>query len=356
MLFASPQPAESFWTLSKDAKRLMVLDLGFLGDTVHLIPALWAIRQAWPKAELHVMVAEHIKSLMQVTPWVDQVWGYPRFPKGPKPWQDFGRVKALRQAKFDAVINLNGSDRSSWLTFLSGARWRLGRRPFDGGGWGWGRLFTHVVEVPFKTEPVYWQRWRCVAASGAPVGKEPEFNVSINPSARRLAGIAEGDDGRYIHLNPFTTADRRELPLPQLVELMTALNERFPELKWVVSAAPNERERAKLEDLLKRLPFTPWKVFAGNLDLMGLVSVLGGARLHLGGDSGGIHLAVMANTPTVSWFRLSESVKEWAPHGKTSRVIVSPAPEEHCLCGIDIELLIEAVNELAGLKAMDMSV
>ena len=75
---------------------------------------------------------------------------------------------------------------------------------------------------------------------------------------------------------------------------------------------------------------------------MGLVSVLGGARLHLGGDSGGIHLAVMANAPTVSWFRMSESVNEWAPHGKANRVIVSPSSEEHCLCGINIDLLIEA--------------
>lgn len=350
MFLSLPQSADSFWTQSKDAKRLMVLDLGFLGDTVHLIPALWAIRQAWPKAELHVMVAEHIKSLMQVTPWVERVWGYPRFPKGPKPWQDFGRVKALRQAKFDAVINLNGSDRSSWLTFLSGARWRLGRRPLDGGGWGWGRLFTHVVEVPFKTEPVYWQRWRCVAATGAPAGKEPEFNVSINPSSRRLAGIAEGDDGRYIHLSPFTTADRRELPLAQLAELMTALNERFPELKLVVSSAPNERERAKLEELLTQLPFTPWKVFAGNLDLMGLVSVLGGARLHLGGDSGGIHLAVMANTPTVSWFRASASVQEWMPSGVRHRALVSNEPDEDAVRGIVPGELLLAVNELLGIR------
>jgi ADP-heptose:LPS heptosyltransferase len=346
MFLSAPQSADSFWTQSKDAKRLMVLDLGFLGDTVHLIPALWAIRQAWPKAELHVMVAEHIKSLMQVTPWVDKVWGYPRFPKGPKPWHDFGRVKALRQAKFDAVINLNGSDRSSWLTFLSGARWRLGRRPLDGGGVGWRRLFTHVVEVPFKTEPVYWQRWRCVAASGAPVGKEPEFNVSINPDARRLAGISEVDDGRYIHLSPFTTADRRELPLAQLAELMTALHGRFPGLKLVVSAAPNERERAKLEDLLKRLPFTPWKVFAGNLDLMGLVSVLGGARLHLGGDSGGIHLAVMANAPTVSWFRMNTSLNEWQPEGLKNRVLTSSIESQNALLGINTKTIIESIGAL----------
>ena len=346
MLFASPQSAESFWTQSKDAKRLMVLDLGFLGDTVHLIPALWAIRQAWPKAELHVMVAEHIKSLMQVTPWLDQVWGYPRFPKGPKPWQDFGRVKALRQAKFDAVINLNGSDRSSWLTFLSGARWRLGRRPEDGGGPGWGRLFTHVVEVPFKTEPVYWQRWRCVVAAGVPVGKEPEFNVSINPIARRLAGIAECDDGRYIHLSPFTTQDRKELSVEQLVDLIQGLIALFPGCPLVVSCSSSEREKVKLGELMRILPVTPWKVFAGQLDLQGLVSVIAASKLHLGGDSGALHLAVMAGTPTVTWFRSPS--REWMPSGDVNRVILSPSHDEAYLSGIDVDLLLEASKQVVG--------
>ena len=89
----------------------MLLDLGFLGDSIHLLPALWVLRQAYPEAELHVMVSEHVTKIMEVAPWVDKVWGYPRFPRGPKWYQDFGRIRRLRAAKFDVVINLNGSDR-----------------------------------------------------------------------------------------------------------------------------------------------------------------------------------------------------------------------------------------------------
>ena len=59
----------------------MVLDLGFLGDTVHLLPALWMVRQAYPQAELHCAVAEHVTSLMECVPWVNRVWGYMRYPR-----------------------------------------------------------------------------------------------------------------------------------------------------------------------------------------------------------------------------------------------------------------------------------
>jgi ADP-heptose:LPS heptosyltransferase len=118
-----------FYEATLGAKRVMLLDLGFLGDSIHLLPALWILRQAYPEAELNVMVSEHVTKIMEVAPYVDRVWGYPRFPRGPKWYQDFGRIRRLRAGKFDVVVNLNGSDRSSILTGLSGARWRLGRRP-----------------------------------------------------------------------------------------------------------------------------------------------------------------------------------------------------------------------------------
>ena len=55
---------DNFFERTRTARKVMVLDLGFLGDTVHLLPALWMVRQTYPQAELHVTVASHITSLM----------------------------------------------------------------------------------------------------------------------------------------------------------------------------------------------------------------------------------------------------------------------------------------------------
>jgi hypothetical protein len=49
-----------FYEATRGARRVMLLDLGFLGDSIHLLPALWVLRQAYPDAELHVMVSEHV--------------------------------------------------------------------------------------------------------------------------------------------------------------------------------------------------------------------------------------------------------------------------------------------------------
>ena len=90
--------------------RMLVLDLGFLGDSIHLMPALDCIHQSVPNACVDVMVAEHVTQIMEVLPWLNRVIGYPRFPKGPK-WFNHGEwIKLVRTAKYDAVLNVNGSD------------------------------------------------------------------------------------------------------------------------------------------------------------------------------------------------------------------------------------------------------
>ena len=294
------------------------------------------------------MVAEHVTQLLAVAPWIDQVWGYPRFPKGPKPWQDLGRIRKLRAAKFDAVINLNGSDRSSLLTLISGARWRLGRRPQDSGPWYWPVHFTHTVSQPHATTPVYQQRWQCLLNSGIPVTDTPQFNVAISPTGRRGAGITSEQDGAYIHLSPFTTQDQKELPESTLISFISALLDGPLGKRLVISCAPNQREKSKLSRILSHIPTQPWRVYDGTLNLMDLVSVIAGARVHFGGDSGALHLALMTGIPTVSWFRKYDGMTDWAPSGPQHMVLVDHAAGIDGLTGIKTGLLLSA-----AFKAID---
>ena len=316
-----------FYDESRFARRVMLLDLGFLGDSIHLLPALRILRQAYPEAELHVMVSEHVTKIMEVAPWVDKVWGYPRFPRGPKWYQDFGRIRRLRAANFDAVINLNGSDRSSILTGLSGARWRLGRRPEDGGPAFWSTMFTHIVEHPYKTELISTQRWHCLKKAGFP-GAQPEVHPEIPEAARRSVREKAGGAGGWIHLSPFTTEDYKELPPGQIAEVLDQLHRRFPGEKIILTCSGHVREQTKMFALLAALNFQPWRVFAGELDLLELAALLQSSRLHLGGDSGGLHVAWMTGVPTVTWFRRYDGLPDWQPVGDRYRSVIGERTSE----------------------------
>jgi heptosyltransferase-3 len=324
----------------------MLLDLGFLGDSIHLLPTLWLLRNAYPGAELHVMVSEHVTKIMEVAPWIDRIWGYPRFPRGPKWYQDFGRVRRLRSAKFDVVVNLNGSDRSSILTRLSGAPWRLGRRPLDGGPSFWNAMFTHIVEHPYKLELISTQRWRCLKQAGFP-GDKPEIHIEIPEAARRSALEKAGADGGWIHVSPFTTENYKELPLQQLAEFLRELHRRLPDRKIILTCAGTEREKSKMATLLAALDFQPWGVFAGDLDLLTLCAIMQSSHLHIGGDSGGLHVAWMTGTPTVTWFRSYDGLREWRLLGDRHLSVVGERTPEG-LHGIKTRELIDHAVKLAS--------
>ena len=322
MATASP---ETFFQQTRAAKKIMVLDLGFLGDTVHLLPALWMVRQANPQAQLHVTVAAHITSFMECVPWVNNVWGYMRYPRHATLQENLDIVRRLRAEKFDVLINLNGSDRSSWLTFFSGARHRLGRIPNDGSPPLWKHMFTTHVDYPFGSEPVYVQRCRSLEKAGFPHA-EPEFHVEIRPENLRPAEILETDRGTYFHISPFTTADYKELAPEQMAGLIIALKQNFPEKKLVLSCAPTARELAKMEALLRLLPEKPWRVFAGNLNLIQIAAVIKYAAMHFCGDTGTFHLAVMTQTPVVAWFWPNPGIREWVPQNEKWRVLTGANP------------------------------
>ena len=332
------------------AQRVLVIELAGLGDNVHLLPALWLVRRQWPDAQLHVMANAHVANLFRLTPWVDRVWEYPSNPK-PGLAENLRWTADLRREKFDVVINTTGSDRSSMISWATRAKVRIGRRPADGGPPGWRLLFTQVMEHPHYQEPMYVQKWNCLRAVGiGQAGARPEFHVTIDPGLRRAAGIDAGDEGRYIHVSPFTTADERELPGAQVAEIITGLRAAHPGLRIAVSCAGNDRERSKLQRLLLLLRERPWRVFAGTLEVDALAAVIEKSALSLSGDTGSLHLSMMSAAPAVAWFRAHKGEREWIPQGSQYRVLVSEGGERDSLHGIDTAEVLRAAGEVLALK------
>lgn len=309
----------SFFEKTSTAKKVLVLDLGFLGDTVHLIPALWMIKQSYKNAVVDVAVSSNVVSLLVCFPWINKTWGYTRYPKHATFTESLGFLRALRKEKYDVVINLNGSDRSGWLGLLSGVPKRLGRLTSRGRRKVSKLFFTDCVEYPYFLEPTFMQRCRCLEKAGFSYDT-PEFHCEVKPETLEGVDITSDDKNQYFHISPFTTADRKELPMEILIELINGLNRKWPSKKIVLSCAPVAREINKMNELINRLSFIPWRVYSGNLALPQLVAIIASSCLHFSGDTGPIHIAVMTETPSISWFQPSP-FKDWVPYGENHKVI-----------------------------------
>src|SRR6185436_3570338 len=152
-----------FYNKSRAASKIIVVDFGFLGDSVHLVPALWEIKRHYPTAELHALSSEVGAELLRLAPFIDRVWGFPLGPKSPAWWKHWDFMRALRKEKFDLAFNFSGADRTLFFTALTGARWRLAHRSGRQHFWNsW--LIPNWVERQSTKLPVFEQRRQVLAA------------------------------------------------------------------------------------------------------------------------------------------------------------------------------------------------
>lgn len=334
----------SFFSQVAYAKKILVLDLGFLGDTLHLLPALRIIREALPKAKLHVMASSHIAEILELAPWIDRILGYPRFPKRPPLWKDLPFCWKLRKEKYDLLINLNGSQRSSYLSALCGVPFRLGRlneRPFPLRQF----CFTHYANTPYGTMHVAKQRCLALAQSGFPdIGCS--YDVNVPEKALTKVSTLNLKDKGFIHISPFASMDSRSIPPEILAECLNRLHRSYPCLPHVLTCAPSARERNGIEHLLSLLDYTPHTIIKGDFSTLELTALIQQARLHLGADTGPMHLAALFETPTVICTRDDpNSIIEWIPSFPTFRFRIGQASLQG-LQGLNVDAIMQDCQEL----------
>ena len=342
-LSPAPRVTSDFAARTRHARRVLVIQLGGLGDVAHSFPALRAIRAAYPQAHLAVLSPAHSCALLRLAPGVDEILAYDGGKAGlsRRLWR---LMRQLRRRRDEVCINLTGSNHASLLAFASGAAARLGRRPLEDHKRGWRYLHTELMEYPHLETPMYRQWLQCLAQAG--IEGDGEFRAELDAAARRAAGLSPADRKTYLHLSPCAGAPQRELPIAQVCALLERLHEEFPQYRLALSARDTERERARMRAILEGLSFTPWRVEIGTLSADALAALVGEAVLHLSGDTGPLHLAVLLGTPSVSWFRVNPTLAEYRPDGPRHRSFVVEGGAPDALHGIDNSAIVAAAREL----------
>ena len=100
--------------------RILVVRLSSLGDVVHAIPVVAALRRTFPDAEIDWLVDEQYRELVELVPVVDRTVGIRT--RGGSRWRGrAGVVRQLRVARYDVALDLQGLLKSAVLARLSGA-------------------------------------------------------------------------------------------------------------------------------------------------------------------------------------------------------------------------------------------
>ncbi|HTI71223.1 MAG TPA: glycosyltransferase family 9 protein [Candidatus Limnocylindria bacterium] len=319
----------TFFDLTRDARRILIIDPGVLGDVIHALPGYWELRRNHPTAEIHAIASPSGEQVLRLARCVDRIWTLEQSGERRTLRAQLRVLSQLRRLRFDASINFSDNDRNVFHAVFIGGRHRLGLRGNRWHFWSpW--LIPHWLSRDKRDLPVYQQRLRFLAQAGYSIDPTPRFGLEIPADAQAWARLQSPGDS--VHLSISASSPYKEWSIGQWAGLVRLLLAK--DLPIVATSSDTPREVQRLKELEQQVTPDTVRFFPGGLDIPKLAAILGQSRLHVGADSGAIHLAMALGIPTVGIYRDYSGRIEWTPSASPNRQIVRKC---HCEGGLRTE-------------------
>jgi len=339
--------------MTEPVRRILFIKPSSLGDIVHAIPTLAALRERFPQAKVTWLVKRQWASLVEVIEGVDQVCAVEQGLMG---W--LGQVPDLRAARFDLVVDLQGLFRSGAMAWLTGSGRRVG---FANAREGSPYCYTQRVAVPTGSMHAVDRYLLVAEALGAARPTQPRFDfidrAEDRPAVDALlaaAGLATASP--WIGMNVSARWETKRWPPQHFAEAADRLAD-AQGLPIVFMGGPAERPETRA--VMARMR-TKAVDLTGQTPVGLLPSLLRRAAVLVTNDSGPMHIAAAVGTPVVALFGPTDPVKT-GPYGPGHVVLSNPvecrpcfrrecsrAVTLECLTGVTSEHVVRAVQQQLG--------
>jgi lipopolysaccharide heptosyltransferase I len=296
---------------------ILIVKLSSIGDIVHALPALAAIRREMPEATIGWAVDSRYAEILRGNTLIDHLIEIDtKGLRGGKVIEemllDVGRqFKPLRQHKFDVALDIQGLLKSATLARWSGAkkRWGFARKDLREPA---ARIFyTDTVAIEPQTHVIRKNIALVSTALGLNTSDSNfEFRIFTDDEHRAEANaIAENADGDFVILNPAGGWVTKLWHAEKYGELADMVWEKLG-LASIIAIGPKENELAAKVLANNK----SGKAFVAKPSLKGFYELAKLSRLYVGADTGPMHLAVAAGAPVVGIF----GPTEWWRNGSTN--------------------------------------
>jgi len=299
--------APTRWDWSQ-VRRVLVVRLRSIGDTVLTTPSLFALRRFLPQAQIDILLEDWVAPVLEGSNLVDRVIVI----AGDSTSGRAGLARQLRASRYDVVYNLHGGTTATLLTRATGAKHRVGF-----GHYQYARLHNHAAPSSLEI----WRRpslhsveqqLALIGWTGVPVTDRPSTRLAVTDSALlsvseklRAAGLEE-QDRSFAVIHPAAAFDTKQWATANFARVAEELSARG--LVTIAIVAPKEKQI--IESLTNQ---TSARVIGlSDLSLPEVTALASRAHLFVGNDSGIAHIAAAAGAPCVVIFG-SSNVVHWRP-------------------------------------------
>ena len=326
--------------------RLLVVRLGSLGDLVHTLPAVAALRRAFPEATIDWLVDAPHRDFLSLVPVVSSLVVLEA--RGATGW--LAVRKELRQRQYHAALDFQGLIKSAALAWMSGAHRVIGfdraalREPLAS------MFYSEQVQVDDNAHVVQ-KNLRLAAALGSVAGDPLEFPIGA-VSSETIDTFLGAAAAPYALLNPGAAWPNKRWPPDRLGSIAAFLRDRHG-LASVVLWGPGEEAAAR--EVVAASAGAASLAPATNLH--DLIALARRARLIVSGDTGPTHIAAAVGVPVVAlfgptnparngpWDPADVSLSKYATCSCHYERRCSREPSQWCLADISVQDVTNAIDQ-----------
>jgi heptosyltransferase I len=339
-------------------ERILVVKLSAIGDIVHTLPAVAALRRAYPEAWLAWLVERAGANLLRGNPDLDELITVDTRGWRAHWWMGLRHAwyvtRHLRRASFDLCIDFQGLFKSALFAYCSGAPQRLGfprqmcREPLS-------TIFTNM-HGPLVDPRVHVVDQSVELLQALDVATtERRFTIPLTEADEHFAErvwreLELRSDVPVVVLCPGAAWKTKQWGELNFARLNDALIRRF-QVRTLLTWGPGEE--SLIQRVVRATSYTP--AIAPATTLLQLAALIARSRAFVGGDTGPLHLAAAVGTPTVALFGPSSPQRN-GPYGPGHVVLHRELPCSHCyqrtcnhwecLPGIEVDMVVNAVGNL----------
>ncbi len=288
------------------SQRFLVIRLSSIGDIVHALPAVAALGETFPQAEIHWVVETRYAGLVEGNPFVHRLirldtLGWRKNLTSGRTIESIARgVAALRQAEYESAVDFQGLYKSAVIAWVSRSRERLGfaeqwlREPAAG-------VFYTQRVAPRKSMHVIEINMTLVERLGAHrVAREgwqfplPRTDTDDQYVEQQMASSGAND---FMVINPGGGWKTKCWAPENYTELIRRLAGEFSGDILLTGSA---EEEPLIGEIIGKAESPRVKHFPSTITQF--IALVRRAKLFLGGDTGPLHLAAAVRTPVVALY------------------------------------------------------
>jgi lipopolysaccharide heptosyltransferase II len=336
---------------SDNVKKILVVNVNWLGDVVFSTPVFTALHDFFPQAQISCLAVPRVREVLECVPSLHEIIEYDEKGRHRSLWAKWQLARQLKAKHFDLAFLLRPSRSRALLLSWAGIPQRIGY-----GKEGRWRFLTQVVAESDGLSHRGDYYLKVIEAAGVPATKRlVSLKVPasfLNEADALLAshGLRPGDE--FIVINPGGNWDLKRWPALRYAALAGALLEQGRRV--VFTGAPGDQQL--VQEIIRALSGRSPIDLSGATNLKQLLAVLKKARLVISGDSGPLHLAAAVGTKTIALFGPTRP-EVTAPRGKGRSWIIQKeigcnglpcyyldCPNNQCMQAITVKDVLDAVQ------------